>query len=131
MSVWTKVQNRVLYENVDMDIFKEALAEMDVTLDYGIKEISNSFGRSKVDAGIIYKNNKTSLGITRNSKGGISLVGDTWRSGIVGDKQADKLINMMSQAYQKVRLKKELELQGWVVNTVKKEDKIVLECMQY
>lgn len=131
MSVWTKVQNRALYENVDMDIFKEALAEMDITLDYGIKEISNSFGRSKVDAGIIYKNNKTSLGITRNSKGGISLVGDTWRSGIVGDKQADKLINMMSQAYQKVRLKKELELQGWVVNTVKKEDKIVLECMQY
>ena len=131
MSVWTKVQNRTLYENVDMDIFKEALAEMDITLDYGIKEISNSFGRSKVDAGIIYKNNKTSLGITRNSKGGISLVGDTWRSGIVGDKQADKLINMMSQAYQKVRLKKELELQGWIVNTVKKEDKIVLECMQY
>lgn len=131
MSVWTKVQNRALYENVDMDIFKEALAEMDITLDYGIKEISNSFGRSKVDAGIIYKNNKTSLGITRNSKGGISLVGDTWRSGIVGDKQADKLINMMSQAYQKVRLKKELELQGWVINTVKKEDKIVLECMQY
>ena len=66
MSVWTKVQNRALYENVDMDIFKEALAEMDITLDYGIKEISNSFGRSKVDAGIIYKNNKTSLGITRN-----------------------------------------------------------------
>ena len=131
MSVWTKVQNRALYENVDMDIFKEALAEMDITLDYGIKEISNSFGRSKVDAGIIYKNNKTSLGITRNSKGGISLVGDTWRSGIVGDKKAEKLINMMSQAYQKVRLKKELELQGWVVNTVKKEDKIVLECMQY
>ena len=131
MSVWTKVQNRALYENVDMAIFTEALAEMEITLDYEIKEISNSFGRSKVDAGIIYKNNKTALGITRNTKGGISLVGDTWRSGIVGDKQADKLINMMSQAYQKVRLKKELELQGWVVNTVKKEDKIVLECMQY
>ena len=131
MSVWTKVQNRALYENVDMAIFTEALAEMEITLDYGIKEISNSFGRSKVDAGIIYKNNKTALGITKNTKGGISLVGDTWRSGIVGDKQADKLINMMSQAYQKVRLKKELELQGWVVNTVKKEDKIVLECMQY
>lgn len=131
MSVWTRVQNKALYENVDMVIFKEALAEMDITLDYEIKEISNSYGKSKVDAGIIYKNNKTSLGITINTKGGISLVGDTWKSGIVGDKQADKLINMMSQAYQKVRLKKELELQGWLVNTVKKEDKIVLECMQY
>lgn len=131
MSVWTKVQNKALYENVDMTIFTEALAEMNITLDYGVKEISNSFGRSKVDAGIIYNNKKTALGITRNTKGGISLVGDTWKSGIVGDKQADKLINMMSQAYQKVRLKKELELQGWVVNTVKKEDKIVLECMQY
>lgn len=131
MSVWTRVQNKALYENVDMVIFKEALAEMDITLDYEIKEISNSYGKSKVDAGIIYKNNKTSLGITINTKGGISLVGDTWKSGIVGDKQADKLINMMSQAYQKVRLKKELELQGWLVNTVKKEDKIILECMQY
>lgn len=131
MSVWTKVQNRVLYENVDMEILKEALLEMNVSLDESTKEIANSFGRSKVDAGLYFNNQKTSLGIVKNAKGGISLVGDTWKSGIVGDKQADKLINMMSQAYQKVKLKKELELQGWDVNVIKKEDKIVLQCMQY
>lgn len=131
MSVWTKVQNRALYENVNIDIFKEAIAELDLTLDYGVTEISNSYGKSKVEAGLLYKGNKTALGIQINAKKGISLVGDTWQSGIVGDKQADKLINMMSQAYQKVRLKKELELQGWLVNTVKKDNKIVLECTQY
>lgn len=131
MSVWTKVQSKVLYENVDMGILKEALLEMEVTLDDSIKEISNSFGRSKVDAGLLFKNQQTALGIAKNAKGGITLVGDTWKSGIVGDKQADKLMNMMSQVYQKVKLKKELELQGWDVNVVKKEDKIVLQCMQY
>lgn len=131
MSVWTKVQSRALYENVNMEVLEEALLGMEIKLDKNVKEISNAFGKSKVDAGLVYKGNQTSLGISRNSKGGISLIGDTWRSGIVGDKQADKLINMMSQAYQKVRLKKELELQGWIVNEVKKEEKIVLECMQY
>lgn len=131
MSVWTKVQNKALYENVDMAIFQEALLGMELTLDNNVKEVSNAFGKSKVDAGLIFKGNATALGIVRNSRGGISLVGDTWKSGIVGDKQANKLINMMSQAYQKVKLKKELENQGWVVNEVVKQDKIVLECMQY
>lgn len=131
MSVWTKVQNRALYENVDMDVLTEALSELELTLDHGVKEISNSYGKSKVEAGLLYKGNQTALGIQVNANKGISLVGDTWRSGIVGDKQADKLINMISQAYQKVKLKKELELQGWLVNTIKKEDKIVLECVQY
>lgn len=131
MSVWTKVQNRALYENVNMEIFKEALLEMEITLNNDVKEISNAYGKSKVDAGIIFKGNPTSLGIVKNPKGGITLIGDTWKSGIVGDKQADKLINMMSQAYQKVKIKKELETQGWIINEVKKQDKIVLECMQY
>lgn len=131
MSVWTKVQSRVLHENVDMEILKEALAEMKVSLDQSVKQVGNAYGTSKVDAALVYDNKVTSLGIIINAKKGISLVGDTWKSGIVGDRQANKLIDMISQMYQKIRLKKELEMQGWCVNTVKKQDKIVLECIQY
>lgn len=132
MSVWTRVQNKALYEGVDMNILEEALAEMNITLNYNVKEVENAYGSSKVDAALVNKDNEvTSLGIVRNEKGGISLVGDTWLSGIVGDRQANKLIDLISQSYQKIKIKKDLELQGWMVNTVKKEDKIVLECIQY
>ena len=131
MSVWTKVQNKALYENVDMEILTEALAEMNVTLDHSIKEVSNAYGKSKVDACLRHNGNMTSLGIVKNSKNGISLVGDTWKSGIVGDRQANKLIDMISQRYQKIKIKRDLELQGWVVDVIEKQDKIVLECMQY
>ena len=132
MSVWTRVQNKALYEGVDMNILEEALAEMNITLNYNVKEVENAYGASKVDAALVNKYNEvTSLGIVRNEKGGISLVGDTWQSGIIGDRQANKLIDLTSQSYQKIKIKKDLELQGWMVNTVKKEDKIVLECIQY
>ena len=132
MSVWTRVQNKALYEGVDMNILEEALAEMNITLNYNVKEVENAYGSSKVDAALVNKDNEvTSLGIVRNEKGGISLVGDTWLYGISGDRQANKLIDLISQSYQKIKIKKDLELQGWMVNTVKKEDKIVLECIQY
>ena len=132
MSVWTRVQNKALYEGVDMNILEEALAEMNITLNYNVKEVENAYGSSKVDAALVNKDNEvTSLGIVRNEKGGISLVGDTWQSGIIGDRQANKLIDLISQSYQKIKIKKDLELQGWMVNTIKKEDKIVLECIQY
>ena len=132
MSVWTRVQNKALYEGVDMNILEEALAEMNIILNYNVKEVENAYGSSKVDAALVNKDNEvTSLGIVRNEKGGISLVGDTWQSGIIGDRQANKLIDLISQSYQKIKIKKDLELQGWMVNTVKKEDKIVLECIQY
>lgn len=132
MSVWTRVQNRALYEGVDMKLLEEALSDMNITLDYNVKEIRNAYGSSKVEAALVNKDKcVTSLGIARNEKGGISLVGDTWQSGIVGDREANKLIDLISQAYQKVKIKRDLELQGWMVNTIKKNDKVVLECIQY
>lgn len=131
MSVWTKIQSKALYKDVDMEILEEALLSMNLTLDHNVKEIENSYGKSKVDAMILNKNKATTLGIVKNLKGGITLVGDTWRSGIVGDKQADLLMNLISQNYQKTKVKKTLELEGWNVKEIKKEDKIVLECLQY
>ena len=131
MSVWRRVQNKALYENVDPIFLKEALADLNIGLDESVKKINNAYGQSNVDAQLVYNNKVVSLGIVYNTRKGIEIIGDTWRSGIVGDNQADKLIDMISQSYQKVKLKKELERQGWSVNVVKKQDKITLECVQF
>ena len=63
MSVWTKVQTKVLAKAVDMKLFEEALRDLELTLDYTEKEIKNSFGKSRVDAMLKFQGNKTALGI--------------------------------------------------------------------
>lgn len=131
MSVWTKVKTKILEKNVDMKLFEEAMRDLELTLDYSKKELKNSFGRSTVDAMLRFQGNETALGIVRNPEGGIDLLGDTWRSGIVQDKQHDKLVNMMSQTYQAHKLKVELEAAGWDVKTIKKENKIQLDITQW
>lgn len=131
MSVWTRVKSEVLKENVNMEYFQEAIKEIDLSLDFSKTEISNSYGREKVNAMLRFKGNETALGILINAKGGVDLVGDTWRSGIVGDKKHATVANMMSQAYQTYKTRKQLELNGWNVVTTKKENKVVLECTQW
>ena len=131
MSVWTKVKTKVLEKKVDMKLFEEAMKELDLTLDYSKTELSNSFGRSKVDAMLRFKGNETALGIVRNAEGGIDLLGDTWRSGIVQDKQHDKLVNMMSQAYQAHKLKVQLTEAGWEIKSKKVGNKIELDLVQW
>ena len=131
MSVWTKVKTKVLEKNVDIRLFEEAMRDLELTLDYSKTELKNSFGRSTVDAMLRYQGNETALGILRNPEGGIDLLGDTWRSGIVQDKQHDKLVNMMSQAYQAHKLRVELEASGWDVKTIKKDNKIQLDITQW
>lgn len=131
MSVWTKVKSEVLKENVNMEYFKEAIKEIGLSLDFNKTEIKNSYGREKVNAMLRFQSRETALGIIHNSKGGIDLVGDTWRSGIVKDNQHSTLANMMAQAYQVYKTKKQLELNGWSVTSTKKENKVVLECTQW
>lgn len=131
MSVWTKVKTKVLERNVDQKLFEEAMRDLDLTLDYSKTELKNSFGKSTVDAMLRYQGNETALGILRNPEGGIDLLGDTWRSGIVKDKEHDKLVNMMSQAYQAHKLRVELERAGWDVKTLKKDNKIQLDITQW
>lgn len=129
MSVWTKVQTKVLNENVDMGMLEEALTTLELSLDKSVTKIENSYGHSNVTAGLKYQGRKIDVGIVVDSKKGVTLAGDTYRSGIVGDNQADKLINMISQAYQKVKLTKDLELEGWTITSKKVNDKIVLDCI--
>lgn len=131
MSVWTKMKSAVLEEKVNLETFTEAMKTLEITMDFSTKEIGNAYGKEKVDAMLKHKNNKTSLGIIQNAKGGIDLVGDTWRSGIVKDNQHGKLLDMMAQAYQVYKTKKQLELAGWTLTETKKENKVVLECTQW
>ena len=131
MSVWTRMKSQVLEEKVNMEYFTEAMKELEITLDFSVKEISNYYGSDKVDAMIRYQGNSTALGILQNAKGGVDVLGDTYRSGIVKDKQHGKLVNMMAQAYQTYKTKKQLELAGWTVTTKKVEDKIELTCEQW
>lgn len=129
MSVWTKVQTKVLNQNVDMGMLEEALTTLELSLDKSVTKIENSYGFSNVTAGLKYQGRNIDIGIVVDSKNGVTLAGDTYRSGIVGDNQADKLINMISQAYQKVKLTKDLELEGWTITSKKVNDKIVLDCI--
>ncbi len=131
MSVWTRMKSQVLEEKVNMEYFTEAMKELDITLDFSVKEISNYYGKDKVDAMIRHKGNSTALGILQNSKGGVDVIGDTYRSGIVRDNQHGKLVNMMAQAYQVYKTKKQLELAGWTVTSKKVEDKVELVCEQW
>lgn len=131
MSVWTRVRSEVLKQDVNMEYFKNAIKEIDLELDYSKTEIANAYGREKVDAMLKFKGNETALGIIQNANGGIDLVGDTWRSGIVGDKAHSTVSNMMAQAYQVYKTKKQLELNGWSVVSKKVQDKIVLTCEQW
>ena len=59
------------------------------------------------------------------------IPGDTWRSGIAGDKAHTTVSNMMAQAYQVYKTKKQLELNGWSVVSKKVKDQVVLTCEQW
>lgn len=131
MSVWTRVRSQVLEKDVNMEYFKNAIKEIDLELDFTKKEIQNAYGSERIDAMLRYKGKETTLGIIQNSKGGIELAGDTWRSGIAGDKAHTTVSNMMAQAYQVYKTKKQLELNGWSVVSKKVKDQVVLTCEQW
>lgn len=131
MSVWTKVKSEVLKEKVNMDYFKKAIKEIGLELDFNKTEIGNAYGREKVEAMLKFNGRETALGIVHNTKGGIELVGDTWRSGIARDGGHTSVANMMAQAYQSYKTKKQLEMNGFNVVSTKKDNKIVLECTQW
>lgn len=131
MSKWTRVKTEALEEKVDMKVFEEAIKDLDLALDYSKTTIKNSYGTGKVNAMLRHQGKETALGIIITEKQGIELSGDTWRSGIVGDNNHKSLIEMMSQAYDAHRIKRDLIAQGWTVTTKKVNEEIKLTCVQY
>lgn len=130
MSVWTKIKTRILSENVDIEMLEESLNTLELSLDKTVNKIANNYGHSNVTAGLKYKGKNIDVGIVVDSKKGVTLAGDTYKSGIVGDNQIEKLMNMISQAYQKLKLTRELEIEGWTVTSKTVKDKIVLDCIR-
>lgn len=126
MSVWTSVETEGL-KKVKMLEFKEALKELELELD-SRTEIQNLYGSDTVDYGLTYKGMPKDLGIRLNADKDVTLVGDTYRSDIVGDNSLQELSNLMNQRYQKVLLEKRLKREGWRIKTTVKNGKIVLDC---
>lgn len=127
MSVWTRVQSQGL-KDVKMKEFVKALDELELKLD-DRKIIKNYYGEDIVDNGLKYRGREIDLGIKKEPNGYLSLVGDTYNSGIVSDNCAEELLNLINQRYQKVILEKKLKREGWNVKTTIDNKKIKLVCV--
>lgn len=120
MSVWKRVESKIFEKKVDKKMFEETLLELEIGLDYGVKEVANAWGKDVVDAALINlkSNNTTALGVYFNKKGGVELVGDIYGSGFGLDGRQDTLLNKMSQTYQKNKMLKALKSSAWNIEDV-------------
>lgn len=132
MSVWKKIESKILEANVDRDMLTEALESLEIRLDYNTKTIKNSYGTDSVDAAFIYGGQVRSLGFNFNQKGGVELVGDIYGTGLGRDGKQDTLMNKIAQAYQKINVKNVLDQNGWTIeNETTTNGKIEIEVYQF
>lgn len=132
MSVWKKIESEVLAKDVKRDLFERALNEdLGVTLDYKTNNIRNTWGSETVDCAIVNNGRVTALGFRFSDNGGVELVGDIFGSGLGGDGKQESLMNKIAQFYQKHNLKQNLELNGWIVEDIKINDKKEIEINAY
>ncbi|MGL5507783.1 MAG: DUF1257 domain-containing protein [Paraclostridium sp.] len=117
MSVWKRLESRILESNIDRGMLELALKDLEIGLDNNVKTIKNSYGTDSVDAGFIYKDRNISMGISYNKKGGVELVGDIWGTGLGRDGKQDALLNKIAQAYQKRNVLQALDMNGWTVES--------------
>ena len=132
MSVWKKIESKILEGNVDRDLLAKALREFDITLDHSVKTIQNYYGDDTVDAAFKVKGKLVSLGINFTDKGGVELVGDIYGTGFGNDGGQETLMNKIAQTYQKHNIKKVLDENGWTIeNEVVNNGKIEIEVYQF
>ena len=133
MSVWKSVKNNTMERAVDMDMLTKALAEMGVTLDFTVNNISNTWGHETCSASFVKNGRVLSLGINVDAKGGISLVGDTYGTGLGGDGKQDALMNRIAQLYNSELYQERLTAMGYNVTSVTKNEKgeLVISAIQY
>ena len=133
MSVWKSVKNNTMERAVDMDMLTKALAEMGVTLDFTVNNISNTWGHETCSAAFVRNGRVLSLGINVDDKGGISLVGDTYGTGLGGDGKQDALMNRIAQLYNSELYQERLTAMGYNVTSVTKNEKgeLVISAIQY
>ena len=133
MSVWTSVKNTTMEQNVDMDMLEIALKEMGVELDHTVNSISNTWGHETCTAAFVKDGKVLSLGINVDDNGGISLVGDTWGTGLGGDGKQDALMNRIAQLYNSALYQDRLVGMGYDIDSVTTNEngEIVINAIQF
>lgn len=134
MSVWKKVDSKVLSSGVDLDLLKEVLLkDFSVELDFDNRVIMNTWGREEVDCSLVHKGVYTSLGFKFTEDNGVRLLGDIFASGLGCDGDQEALMNKISQAYQKENISNKLMSDGWNIENIdfNENNEIVLDMIRY
>lgn len=134
MSVWKKIESKVMDRDVNKETLTRALEKMNITLDDSIKTISNAFGSDTCDAALINKTNpyKASMGIRYTKNGGVELVGDIWGTGLGNDGGQEGLLDRIAHNYQVENITEQLSMSNWSIeSTVNENGKTVMEIVQY
>ena len=134
MSVWKKIESKVLASGVNMELFEKSLKEdIGATLDFNTTRIRNTWGSEEVDCAIVVDGKVRALGFRFTKENGVELVGDTYGSGIAGDNNQEALMNRIAQFYQKHNIKQKLESTGWTVEdiTTNENNEIVINAYQW
>ena len=118
MSVWKSVKNNTMDKAVNMEMLETALNAMGVSLDYSVNEISNSWGHQSCTAAFVKDGKVLSLGVQQDANGGITLVGDTWGTGLGGDGKQDALMDRIAQNYNSELYQDRLAFMGFSIDDV-------------
>lgn len=118
MSVWKSVKNNTMDKAVNMEMLETALSTMGVSLDYSVNEISNTWGHQSCTAAFVKDGKVLSLGVQQDANGGITLVGDTWGTGLGGDGKQDALMDRIAQNYNSELYQDRLAFMGFSIDDV-------------
>ena len=118
MSVWKSVKNNTMDKAVNMEMLETALNAMGVSLDYSVNEISNTWGHQSCTAAFVKDGKVLSLGVQQDANGGITLVGDTWGTGLGGDGKQDALMDRIAQNYNSELYQDRLASMGFSIDDV-------------
>ena len=118
MSVWKSVKNNTMDKAVNMEMLETALNAMGVSLDYSVNEISNTWGHQSCTAAFVKDGRVLSLGVQQDANGGITLVGDTWGTGLGGDGKQDALMDRIAQNYNSELYQDRLAFMGFSIDDV-------------
>ena len=122
MSVWKSVKNNTMDKAVNMEMLETALNAMGVSLDYSVNEISNTWGHQSCTAAFVKDGKVLSLGVQQDANGGITLVGDTWGTGLGGDGKQDALMDRIAQNYNSELYQDRLAFMGFSVDDVSEDE---------
>ena len=118
MSVWKSVKNNTMDKAVNMEMLETALNAMGVSSDYSVNEISNTWGHQSCTAAFVKDGKVLSLGVQQDANGGITLVGDTWGTGLGGDGKQDALMDRIAQNYNSELYQDRLAFMGFSIDDV-------------